>query len=317
MNAEHELHSEQAISLSPAPEQPFGDGQRVRANSIGRSPMNAIVGVPVRIGSVGGDGSGLGTERRGMALADDVAADAELVQEAAGTLRWHSATQRIAELEQTVLALRRQVIEVQEDERQRIARDLHDEAGHALTAVVLRLDLEMMRLASDSPAIETLRCVRQQLVECNAVLHSIAFNLRPRILEDLGLHAALRSLASHTMALSDLEATVAIRGDIWTLDESEELVVLRVVQEALTNVRKHVRATWVRIALDYEPDGLRLQIEDDGVGVGSRAAVKRPTRERAALGIAGMRERVELAGGWFSIGRGPTGGTRIVARLPR
>lgn len=231
--------------------------------------------------------------------------------------RSSDALRRVAELEETVLELRRQIIQVQESERQRIARDLHDEVGHALGAAVLRLELEMMQLPDDSLAVSAFQRVRQQLIESNAILHNIAYNLRPRILEDLGLHAALRSLASHAMDLTDLDVTVTISGKSWALDEAQELVILRVVQEGLTNVRKHAHASRVLISLRYTPDGLKLRVADDGIGMQPRAAMRRAAGERAGLGIGGLRERVELAGGRFSIGRGRAGGTCIAVHLTR
>lgn len=278
------------------------------------------VAVTASVGTEGAARGGRGIPRPGRLGAlprVDVSTDDASTPAATGTLSRQGAGRRVASLEQTVLALRRQVIQVQEAERQRIARDLHDEAGHALSAAVLRLDLEMMRVGDDSTATEVLKRVRQQLVECSAVLHSIAFNLRPRILEDLGLHAALRSLAAHAMELSALDVTVAISGRAWILDEPEELVILRVVQEALTNVRKHAQARRVRVSLRYGADGLTLQVADDGVGVNAQAAALGGDGERATLGIGGMRERVVLAGGRFSIRHGRAGGTRVVARLPR
>jgi signal transduction histidine kinase len=240
----------------------------------------------------------------------------KLVQQEIKDLRFLHITRGKGELERTVQRLRRQVIEVQEAERQRIARDLHDEAGHALASAVLRLDLEMMQL-TDSTAVETLQRVRQQLVECSGKLHTIAFDLRPRILEDLGLHAALRSVASHTMDLTDLNVVVAIQGTVWELDQLEELVVLRVVQEALTNVRKHAQAGHVKIVLRYGVGELTLQIADDGIGIRRRAGTPIPDEGHVSLGIEGMRERIEQVGGGFSIRRGRTGGTCITAHLPR
>jgi signal transduction histidine kinase len=219
--------------------------------------------------------------------------------------------------ERTIHQLRRQVIEVQEAERQRLARDLHDEAGHALTAAVLRLDLEIAKQLDDSAAIVALNRAREQLVECAQTLHSIAFNLRPRILEDFGLHAALRSLARHNTEHSELQVSVEISGDIWTLAEMEELAILRVVQEALTNSQKHAGASRVEISLHYKARWLTLRIEDDGVGFVPRSPGSPAKRERVSMGIHGMRERIELLNGTFEIGAGPSGGTLVSAVLPR
>jgi signal transduction histidine kinase len=248
--------------------------------------------------------------------AHDVRALERLAQKISTHLQFQYANRRVGDLELTVQQLRRQIILSQEAERKRISRDLHDEAGHALTAAVLRLDQELMRLAERS-AVDALQRVREQLVECSSKLHGVAFDLRPRILEDLGLHAALRSVASRTMELADLEITVTVTGSAWSLEEIEDLVILRVVQEALTNVCKHAQASTVTIMLRYEGSGLTLQIVDDGIGVPLQARVAKHSQGGVSLGIEGMRERIELFGGKFNIRRGRNGGTRITAHLPR
>ena len=280
--------------------------------------MASITSVPILLDSDPADVLGVTAPlARTGNHTDDVPALEDLTE----LLPWNPHFQHIpcpvTPLTQIERVLRRQVILAQEAERQRIARDLHDEAGHALTAAVLRLDLEMIQFAGDPMAVEALRRVRHQLVECCAVLHTIAFNLRPRVLEDLGLHAALRSLATRAMEGTDLDATVAISGSAWTLDEMAELAILRVVQEALTNVLKHAHASRVRVGLRYAATGLTLQIVDDGIGLRPRAVAQRTQGERVSLGISGMRERIELLGGRFSIRCPRSGGTRITARLPR
>lgn len=279
--------------------------------------MTAIVDAPVATEQAIESMLTIAKPRRSKALPDAVVADPAPFRETIRVRRPSDTSRRVAALEETVLELRRQIIQVQEAERQRIARDLHDEVGHALGAAVLRLELEMMQLPCDSEAIPAFQRVRQQLVESNSVLHNIAYNLRPRILEDLGLHAALRSLASHAMELTDLQVRVVISGKSWTLNEAQELVILRVVQEGLTNVRKHAHAHHVHISLRYGQDGIKLRIADDGIGMQPRAALQHSGCEHSGLGIGGLRERVELVGGQFSVGRGRAGGTCIVAHLPR
>jgi signal transduction histidine kinase len=276
----------------------------------------AFISVPVPLGNDACGVLNVSDPRRPEGYESrDVQALENLVQRAIPDLRFQHATRRVGVLEDAVQRLRRQVIEVQEAERQRIARDLHDEAGHALTSAVLSLDLEMMHLA-ESATVEAMQRVRQQLVECSGKLHAIAFDLRPRILEDLGLHAALRSVASQVMDSTDLDVMIMVEGTAWKLGQIEELVVLRIVQEALTNVRKHAQASRVKIVLDYEVDGLMLQIVDDGIGVRPRTGTPCPVEGRISLGIDGMRERIEQVGGSFSIRRGCAGGTLITAKLP-
>jgi len=209
--------------------------------------------------------------------------------------------------------LRQEVIRAREDERQRVARELHDEAGQALTAAVFRLDLDAMRLA-DNPATAraAIEHARSALTESARLLHDVAYALRPRILDDLGLDAALRSLASRTEEIG-LVVSLAIEGDVERLDETREVAIFRVAQEALTNVRRHARArqTWVRLVIGAT--SLTLTVEDDGVG--QTATASGITRGNA-LGVLGMRERVEALGGRFEIGARSGGGTRITAMIP-
>lgn len=248
---------------------------------------------------------------------DDLQALEALAMQVTSSLDYQQMSLRATIHERTVRRLRRQVIEVQEAERQRIARDLHDEAGHALTAAVLGLDVEIAKQPADASVMAALNRAREQLVECTQTLHTIAFNLRPRILEDFGLHAALRSLAHHTMEYSGLRVSVEISGDVWALAEMEELAILRVVQEALTNTRKHAQASTVVISLHYDPRWLTLRVEDDGAGLPALPSTAAGRSREVPMGINGMRERIELFNGTFWIGASPSGGTFVSVALPR
>lgn len=217
-------------------------------------------------------------------------------------------------LQDTVRELRRQRIRVQEEERHRIARDLHDEAGHALAATIFQLDMEAARLIDTAPELHaSLLRVRGGMLDCVDTLHDIAFTLRPRILEDLGLTAALQSLVKKARAATHCQITLTVDDNGAALSEPIELAVFRVAQEALTNIRKYAAATRASIRLTIEGGWLQLVIDDNGIGIGrgARSATARPS-----LGIAGMRERIELLGGSFAIGAGARGGTRLTALVP-
>ncbi|HEX5501238.1 MAG TPA: GAF domain-containing sensor histidine kinase [Thermomicrobiales bacterium] len=214
--------------------------------------------------------------------------------------------------------LRWRVIQAQEEERRRIARELHDEAGHALAAAIFHLDLETVKLPTGADsAQEALQDARDTLMDCTAMLHDIAFALRPRILEDLGLAAALRSLTSRARASSGLDMTLTIAGEERPLPEALELAVFRVVQEALTNVLKHARATVGSVILRYGPASLVLVVADNGVGLrelpgaGAASALARPS-----LGLGGLRERVAMLGGTLEVGAAAPGGTQLTVTLP-
>ena len=246
--------------------------------------------------------------------ADDLAALQSFADYIAHDLTTLPAQHRIEQLQDVVAQLRRQTIQAQEDERRRVAWDLHDEAGHALTAAIFRLDLEMTQLPPEATVARTaLDRARASLLECASTLHSIAFALRPRILEDLGLGAALRSLAAQTMESDSVQVVLTIEGEGQQLDEAVELTIFRIVQEALTNVRKHARArqAWVRVT--YGSPELRVTIEDDGVGLDT---LNMTPRRQSGLGLVGMFERLEAHGGSLEIGGREVGGVRLVARLP-
>jgi signal transduction histidine kinase len=244
-------------------------------------------------------------------------ADLHALTSFAGYLSAHfdgrSAQQKVRQLEGVVHGLRRQVIAAQEAERRRIAQDLHDETGHRLIEAIFSLDQEASTLPPDSATDAIVRAARQQLIDCAATLHEAVFALRPRQLEDLGLAAALRRLLAQAEQASGLQARLVVGGEVEDAGQEVELAIFRVVQEAVTNVLKHARATTITVALERRRDTWMVMVEDDGVGLDL------PVRGHHGVGghgLAGMRERVEVLGGTFEIGRGRAGGTRLVAWIP-
>lgn len=249
---------------------------------------------------------------------DDLTTLQEFANYIAHTLAFMPARQQVLQLRKIVRQLQWQIIQAQENERQRIARDLHDEGSHALTAAIFRLDMAKMKLSPRaSEAHAALNMTREALVECAGTLHNIAFALRPRILEDLGLERALRSLVKQAMELGNVEIALTIEGEQPPLDEPIELAIFRVVQEALTNTRKYAGATEASVRLTFQARRLTIVVEDNGVGIAAQQSGNgAAARQRPGLGLAGMRERVEALGGTLTIGARDSGGTRIVARLP-
>jgi signal transduction histidine kinase len=199
---------------------------------------------------------------------------------------------RNAQLEQ----LTRLLLRAQEDERRRIARELHDEAGQVLTAVKIELDLEGRTEASEMVA----RALAQ--------VRDVTNLLRPPVLDDLGLEPALRGLVDDFARRTRIEAALDTSGGVPPLAPAHEVTVYRVVQEALTNVARHSGARTVQVRLADEGETLRLTVEDDGRGVAGEPA--------ANLGLLGMRERVTAAGGTLALGARRGGGFRVEAVLP-
>lgn len=197
-------------------------------------------------------------------------------------------------------------LNAQELERERIARDLHDEVNQALTGLLLRL--EAVRRQADDPAIAA------ELEEIGALasramreLLELARGLRPTTLDDLGLKAALATLVEEVDRKRGIAAGFEAEGDVDGLSQEVQLVTYRVAQEAVTNVIQHAEAEHMRVRLIGAGEGLELRVSDDGVGYDGNLG-----RER--LGIAGMRERALLCGGELTVESVPGSGTRVTLR---
>ncbi|HET7225502.1 MAG TPA: sensor histidine kinase [Candidatus Eisenbacteria bacterium] len=202
---------------------------------------------------------------------------------------------RTAQLEQ----LTRQLMRAQEDERRRIARELHDEAGQVLTALKIDLDLEGRREASE--------LVGRALAQ----VRDLSNLLRPAVLDDLGLTPALRGLVDDFARRTRIAVALEMPERPGPLTPEQEVAIYRVVQEALTNVARHAGAREVRVRLEPGPDALRVAVEDDGCGVRGEPV--------AHLGLLGMRERLTALGGSLAIGPGGNGmakGFRLEAEIP-
>ncbi len=210
-------------------------------------------------------------------------------------------------------ALTRRLLDTQERERRALARELHDDFGQFLTA--LRLNLEAARRAGPSDWAQRL-CESVALVD-QAVdrVRRIALDLRPSILDDLGLVAALRSLLARQTERAGLEGRLAVGPLHKRFDASLETCLFRLVQEALTNVVRHAGARRVDVELGVEGGELCVVVRDDGRGFDVAAAHREATRG-TSIGILSMRERVTLAGGRFEIRSVAKRGTTVAAFIP-
>lgn len=208
-----------------------------------------------------------------------------------------------------------QVLAAQEDERKRIARELHDETAQALTTLLIRLKiLEKARTDTEMRGqIDELRELTAQTLEA---VRKLAVELRPATLDDLGLLAALEayteSYGSRMPVRVGFNARGFADGD-GRLPPQIELVLYRVVQEALTNVAKHANANEVRVELTRGPGEVVAAVSDDGNGFSVEDMMR--SRERG-LGLFGMQERLALVRGQLVIDSAPGRGTRVNARVP-
>jgi two-component system, NarL family, sensor histidine kinase UhpB len=201
----------------------------------------------------------------------------------------------------------RRALAAQEGERRRIARELHDEVGQVLTAVVLQLDrVHRTAAPAERDDVEEAReAVRASLEE----VRDLARRLRPEALDDLGLRSALAALTNEVGRRAGLEVRRELGTELPALSADEELVVYRVVQEALTNTVRHggARRAWVELR---ERDGVvEAVVRDDGRGFDMAAAA-------AGSGLRGMRERAVLIGAGLDVASAPGAGTTVRLRLP-
>jgi two-component system sensor histidine kinase UhpB len=195
----------------------------------------------------------------------------------------------------------------QESERKRLARELHDEISQSLTALLL----EIGRAARDAPPelanglVSAQDAARSSLEEVQRIVRE----LRPEALDDLGLPSALAVLSDRVSQQTGLRVVRSLDPDIWALSPEEELVIYRIVQEGLTNVAKHARASVAELTLRCTPAGTVLTVKDNGCGFNGRLSTP-------GKGIRGMRERALLIGAELSVESPAGGGLEIRLILP-
>jgi signal transduction histidine kinase len=257
-----------------------------------------------------------------------------------GNVRWRRATGRPSEFDENVpdivfgvvmdidavkraemerIHLLRRLSVAEENERRRIARELHDQIGQSVTGLLLGLkNLEQ----SIEPIIDRARAYRIHWLQtlANGIgrdLHRVATDLRPTALDDLGLHDAVRALCSEWSSRFHIKVDLQILGTCNPLLPEIEIAVYRAVQEALTNILKHAEAQNVSVVIDQRANELRAVVEDDGVGFAE--ATVRSVYDAAAsgsLGLSGMRERLSLIGGTIVIESQPGAGTTLFVSVP-
>ncbi len=319
------------IADEPVRIEDLGSDPRACGFPPGHPPMRTFLGVPVmragrRYGNL------YLTEKAGGAPfdRDDEALVVALATFAAGAIEsaelMRSERERAEALARLDVAEERarvrremlgEVITAQEAERARVARDLHDDVGQALTSVLLGLRLVDDSLAGEAGIADARRRtedLRELVADALRGARRLAFDLRPTVLDDVGLAPALLRLAENTTTRSGVEVHVATPGvdaDV-RFRPDLETVVYRVVQEALTNVVRHASATSVAVTVSLvHGTTLRALVEDDGVGFDVDGALV-----AGRLGLRGMMERAELVGGSVVVTSGDGSGTTVVLEVP-
>jgi signal transduction histidine kinase len=210
--------------------------------------------------------------------------------------------------------LLRKVISAQEDERKRLARELHDETSQTLSALAMKIETALAAWPSP-PSRDRLAEAKVLTVRTIEELHRLIFDLRPSVLDDLGLLSAIRWYAERHLEPRGISVRCEFSGFGGRLMPELETALFRVAQEAITNIAKHSGAETVLIQC-LERDGrISIEIEDDGKGFSPESLPPPAARERG-LGLLGMRERVELFGGTLELDSAPGSGTRIAVIVP-
>ncbi|MBW7881298.1 MAG: HAMP domain-containing protein [Caldilineaceae bacterium] len=225
-------------------------------------------------------------------------------------------TQALQRQQTLAQQLLRQAIAAQEEERARLARELHDEIGQILTAVQLNVErLSKTMPAADILAHERLDRVQQLTVQALTDLRRIMTALRPGVLDQLGLVPALGWVADHTLRPLGLYVTIETKGLEKRLPGELETILFRIAQEAMSNIARHSNATHLAIHLVQVEGKAIMTLTDDGVGF-HPAGVAATSQEGGGLGLAGMQERASLAGGQVTIESTPGQGTEVRVVVP-
>jgi signal transduction histidine kinase len=208
--------------------------------------------------------------------------------------------------------LLKKVITVQEEERKRIARELHDETSQALTTLLLAAE-------TSGGAPEQLR---EKLMQIKATasqtldsIHRLIYDLRPSVLDDLGLVSALRWAAESHLEPMGIDLSFEVLGTERRLSPEIEATLFRIGQEAISNIAKHAEANSVGIKVEFGAQFLRVSVEDDGTGFDPEA-VGEPVAGARGLGLMGMKERAALIGGALSVRSAPGKGTEVAVVVP-
>lgn len=221
--------------------------------------------------------------------------------------RYHT----LMEQRENMREMAERVVTAQEEERQRISRELHDDLGQALTTHMLALrDLQSDLTIPLETMFERLQALYNQAFEIFGKVRSLAHNLRPPVLDALGLKVSMQTYCAEFTRRTRLPVTIEVDEDLPKLPGIYEITLYRVLQEALTNIIKHAQASRVWVDLTLEDMTITLTVQDNGRGFVEEAV------QSKGIGLTGLRERITLAGGKFNVSSSPVRGTIVLAQFP-
>jgi signal transduction histidine kinase len=224
-------------------------------------------------------------------------------------------TKQLRESQQKIATLLKQVISTQEEERKRIARELHDETMQDISAFLMKL--EMFKMYPENMNEEKIKEMKKIIVRILEDIRNIIQNLRPSILDDLGLEAAIRWLLERHLGEKGISYFLTIKGDKdRRFDPQVEITLFRIIQEAITNIARHSKAKNVYVLLKADTDSIQVDIEDDGIGFDVESIMTHLSEDGRGLGILGMKERASLFDGYLTICSKPGIGTRVTLKFP-
>jgi signal transduction histidine kinase len=218
-------------------------------------------------------------------------------------------------LQEQLRRLSRQILSAQEDERKRISRELHDVIAQTLTGINIRLATLKTEAAINTNGLNRNIARTQRLVEKSVnIVHEFARELRPAVLDDLGLIPALHSFVKLFSKRTRIHVHLKAFAGVEELDSNQRTILYRVAQEALTNVSRHAQASRVEVEIQKMSDGICMNVKDNGKSFEVERVLNAKGRKR--LGLLGMRERLEMVGGRFQVESVAGKGTTVTAHIP-
>jgi len=224
------------------------------------------------------------------------------------------AEQALRQAHERLQALSQQLMEVQENERRRLALDLHDEIGQALTAV--KMNLQTMQRLGQVADMSTVKDSADVIEQTLQHVRALSLDLRPSLLDDLGLAPAVRWYVTRQAERAGWDVDVEVDESLPPLPQGVAIACFRVLQEAVTNIMRHSNATRVRVSLQQEQNELQLLIRDNGTGFDVQHALIKAARQGQSMGLIGMQERIRSLNGSIFIESDTTHGTDVRVHVP-